>query len=110
MNKNKHHSEAENELPSQDFKHGQGHEGRQGKEGHYKLDKNALAERRVGKLVTRATFVSFLMWTFVFIAACIAKRAAMCSDQNKWIRCSFKKSIIMLVLASLLGVWGLTIK
>lgn len=41
-----------------------------------KIDNKTLAERRIGRLMTRATFLSFLMWTFVLFAACIGHRVS----------------------------------
>jgi len=55
----------------------------------------------------RASFVSFIMWTCVFIAASIGYRASK-QQSNGWIHCSFKKSLILLVIASGLGVWKLS--
>ena len=51
-----------------------GHDGKQN--GEYHVDKKVLQERRVSKLMTRASFVSFLMWLFIAIAATIGLRAA----------------------------------
>ena len=51
-----------------------GHDGKQN--GEYHVDKKVLQERRVSKLMTRASFVSFLMWLFIAIAAAIGLRAA----------------------------------
>lgn len=67
-----------------------------------------MQERRVTKLMTRAAFVSFIMWLFVFVAAITGKRASWNSQNSKWwMRCSFKKAIIFLVLATLMGIWRL---
>ena len=52
------------------------HMERQGGRGEYHVDKRVLQERRVSKLMTRAAFVSFLMWLFIAIAAVIGLRAA----------------------------------
>ena len=62
------------------------------------------------KLSTRAAFLSFLMWMFVFIAATVAKRATFQQEYKWWIRCTVKKSIFMLWIATVLGVWNLIIK
>jgi len=85
------------------------HDGEHRKEGgEYKVDKKVLQERRLTKLMTRASFVSFLMWLFIAIAAIIGLKAARQTENSKWfMRCSFKKSIIFIVLASLLGIWKL---
>ena len=75
-----------------------------------RVDKMTLTERRMTKLSTRGAFLSFLMWAFVFIAATIGKRASWQKENNWWIRCTLKKSIFMLWIASCLGVWNLVIK
>ena len=83
------------------------------KHGHQnngdKIDKKTLAERRIGRLMTRATFLSFLMWTFVLFAACIGHRVSKFQENTRWIRCTFKKSLIMLLIASLFGAWKLSV-
>lgn len=74
------------------------------------VDKKALQERRVTRLVTRASFVSFLMWLFIFVAAAIGLKAAKQQSDSRWfMRCSFRKSIIFLALASGLGIWKLVL-
>ena len=73
------------------------------------MDKMTLMERRVSRLMTRGAFVSFLMWAFVFIAATIGRRASWQKENNWWIRCTLRKSIFMLLIASLLGIWKLKI-
>ena len=90
---------------------GDGHFGHGGKRGEYKVDKKVLQERRLSKLMTRAAFVSFLMWLFIAIAAVIGLKAArQQTDNGRWfMRCSFRKSIIFIVLASLLGIWKLVL-
>lgn len=92
-----------------EFKKGGHQEGRQ--EGHQngqpKTQEQVEQEHRITRLTTRATFVSFLMWTLVFIAASIGYRATFNKTENRWIRCSFKKSILLLVVASGLGLWKL---
>lgn len=60
--------------------------------------------------MTRGAFVSFLMWLFILIAAITGKRAAWNSQNSKWwMRCSFRKAIIFLVLATLMGIWKMII-
>lgn len=92
-----------------DQKHGKGHHNgghNQDKDEDYSVDKKVLQERRIQKLMTRGAFVSFLMWTFILIAAITGKRAAWNSQNSKWwMRCSFKKAIVFLVLASGMGIW-----
>lgn len=102
------------EMPSTLFKpkghHQNGdHDGKPA-DGSYKVDKKMLQERRISKMVTRATFVSFLTWMFVFVAAVTGIRASKIQDNNSYIRCTFKKSVICLIIASLLGVWNLSLK
>ena len=101
---------AEFEHGSYTFQKEGGHFEHGGKKGgEYKVDKKVLQERRLSKLMTRAAFVSFLMWLFIAIAAVIGLKAArQQTDNGRWfMRCSFKKSIVFIVLASLLGTWKL---
>ena len=100
------------DFPKMKFKGenmGPGHHDDQQEGGEYHVDKRVLQERRVSKLMTRASFVSFLMWLFIAISAAIGLRAARAqpdTTNSKWfMRCSIRKSIIFLVLASLLGIW-----
>ena len=61
-------------------------------------------------IMTRASFVTFLMWLFVFCAAITGKRAAYNQQNAKWyMRCSFKKAIVFLFLATIMGVFKLTL-
>lgn len=100
-------------FPSMNFKDEKRHHGGQGGrhgemnngDGEYHVDKKILQERRITRLVTRASFVSFLMWFFIFVAAAVGLKAARQQSDSRWfMRCSFKKSIIFLVLASALGI------
>ena len=68
-----------------------------------------MKHRNVERLHTRAAFVSFLMWLMIFVAGAIGFRASKIQDNNMWIRCTFKKSMIFVILASLLGIWKLTL-
>jgi len=45
-------------------------------EGTYKVDKKVLQERRVSRIMTRASFVTFLMWALVFAASAVGYRAS----------------------------------
>lgn len=96
--KKRHHDD--HERPSATFRHSGEHG-----EAPYKVDKAMLEERRITRMVTRATFLSFLMWTFVFIGACIGSRVVWFKEHTRWVHCSFKKSVFFIVIASLLGVW-----
>ena len=71
------------------------------------VDKQVLQERRVERLMTKGAFLSFLMWTFVFLAASVGYMASKQTEPNRFIRCTFKKSIILLVFASFFGIWKL---
>ena len=54
---------------------GDHHDGKSA-DGSYKVDKKMLQERKISKLVTRSTFVSFLTWMFVLVAAVTGVRAS----------------------------------
>lgn len=90
-------------------KHGDGHRNSEKRGDGHKMNKKHLAERRIGRLMTRATFLSFLMWTFVLFAACIGHRVSKFQENTRWIRCTFKKALIMLLIASGLGLWKLNV-
>lgn len=68
-------------MPSAMFNHkgkhqkGDHHDGKPA-DGSYKVDKKMLQERKISKLVTRSTFVSFLTWMFVLVAAVTGVRAS----------------------------------
>ena len=105
--------------PPPRFEHEEHHEqgerghGRPGRGGRGKrgpgFNKMAMKHRNVEHLHTRAAFVSFLMWMCVLIAGAIGFRASKTQENSPWIRCTFKKSLIFIVLASLLGIWKLTL-
>ena len=86
------------------------HNGQKDFGGEYQVDKKVLQERRISKMMTRASFVSFLMWLFIAISAAIGIRASKMTSDSRWyMRCSFRKSIIFLVLATVLGIWKMTL-
>lgn len=66
-----------------------------------------LQERRIDRMVTRASFVGFLFWAFVMLAAGVGYRASKITENTRWIGCTFKKSVILLFIASGLGIWKL---
>ena len=101
------------QQPGHTFTRQDKHEGRphgSGQGEHYRVDKLTLQERRVSRLITRGAFLSFFMWLLVFVAACVGKRASWMRQQNRWIGCTFKKSVCLLIFASIVGVFGLITK
>lgn len=94
----------------QEGKGGRGHHNgdRNDGEGDYKVDKKILQERRISKLVTRASFVGFVMWFFVAIAACKGLQGAKMWSNSKWFMPgTICKSMCLLMIASVLGIWKL---
>lgn len=57
--------------------------------------------------MTKGAFLSFVMWALIFIAATVGYRASKQNEPNRYMRCTYKKSIIMLMFASLFGIWKL---
>jgi hypothetical protein len=57
--------------------------------------------------MTRASFVTFLMWGLVFAAAAVGYRTSKQNQLNQVTRCTFKKSILLLIFATVLGIWKL---
>ena len=79
MKKPKFADDLDDFFPKMKFKgdkmhQGPGHHEMQG--GEYHVDKRVLQERRINKMMTRAAFVSFIMWLFIAISAAIGLRAA----------------------------------
>ena len=79
MKKPKFADDLDDFFPKMKFKGEKMHQGPGQHEmqgGEYHVDKRVLQERRISKMMTRAAFVSFIMWLFIAISAAIGLRAA----------------------------------
>ena len=79
MKKPKFADDLDDFFPKMKFKGDKMHQGpghHKMQDGEYHVDKRVLQERRINKMMTRAAFVSFIMWLFIAIAAAIGLRAA----------------------------------
>jgi|Transcript_26534 hypothetical protein len=103
-----HELDFEEEEHDSDFDHEEGQrDHHQGRGRRHRINKMMMKERRMEHMHSRAAFVTFLMWLCVFVAGAIGFRASKTQDNNRWIRCTLKKSVFFVILASLLGVWKL---
>ena len=70
-----------------------------------KMNKIGMQSRRVEHDASRASFMTFLMWLCVFVAATIGFRASKVNpEENRWIRCTYWRACIFLVLATIFGI------